>query len=119
MSHASSSSTRTVTYVGSRAASRPAITGESEKPMFNLLADVFQAGGIVPRTAVLEVHPAQLGRWLEELWGAGPANIPVPAPLPPAQPFLGNPGGIVQALDIPPAGNVSLAGPSGISPANP
>jgi len=85
--------------------------------MFNLLADVFQAGGVVPRTAVLEVHPAQLSRWLDEVWGAGPANIPLP-PVPGVPPYLGAPN-IIPALDSPPPGNVSLAGPSGISPANP
>ena len=84
--------------------------------MFNLLADVFQAGGS-PRTAVLEVHPAQLSRWLDEVWGAGPAKSRCRRPAA-CTPFLGAPN-IIPALDSPPPGAVSLAGPSGINPANP
>jgi hypothetical protein len=82
--------------------------------MFQILADVFQAGGTVPRTAALEVHPGQLSRWLDELWGAGPAVLPLPAALP----FLGDPN-IVAALDNSPPGPGSFSGPSGINPANP
>ncbi len=80
--------------------------------MFNLLADIFSV-----RTAVLEVHPAQLSRWLDELWGAGPANIPLP-PVPGVPPFLGTPN-IIPALDTPPPLGPSLSGNSGINPANP
>jgi hypothetical protein len=88
--------------------------------MFHLLGDVFKVVGGLSPTRALDVHPAQLSRWLEELWGTGPGKITtLPAPLPAAEHFLGNPGGIVQALDIPGPGNLSIAGPSGIDPSDP
>jgi hypothetical protein len=85
--------------------------------MFNVLANAFQAGGVLPRTAVLEVHPGQLSRWLDELWGAGPAPIPLPGGGPASPPFLGA-ANIVPALDNPPAGAQSFTGNSGISVAS-
>ncbi len=83
--------------------------------MFNVLANAFGAGGVLPRTAVLEVHPGQLSRWLDELWGAGPASIPLPTG--PKPPFLGA-ANIVAALDNPPTGAQSFTGTSGISTAS-
>src|SRR5262245_5553472 len=80
--------------------------------MFNLLANVFGAGPL-GRAAVLEVHPAQLSRWLDEVWGSG-AVVPS---APGVQAYLGA-ANIIPALDSPPPGNASLAGPSGINPAN-
>jgi hypothetical protein len=80
--------------------------------MFNLLADVFGAGPL-GRAAVLEVHPAQLSRWLDEVWGSGAVIAPAPG----VQAYLGA-NNIIPALDSPPPGNVSLAGASGINPAN-
>lgn len=81
--------------------------------MFNLLANAFQtAGG--QRSDVFRVHPAQLSRWLDELWGVGPAALFGGAPV-----FLGAPGAIVASLDKPPAGAPALADVSGINVAAP
>ena len=74
---------------------------------------------------MLEVHPGQLSRWLEEIWRSGPANLAVPPPPPPAPPlpaappFLGEPPGIGGALDAPPSTGATFLGASGINPLAP
>lgn len=63
-------------------------------------------------TDVLRIHPAQLNRWLEEVWAAGPANLPLPGG---GAPFLGQ-AGLLPALAYPvPAGGAgAMPGGSGI-----
>lgn len=80
--------------------------------MFNLLADMF-----APRSAALEVHPGQLSRWLDEVWGAGPGDIGL-GPILGVPPYLGAPN-IIQALEAPPAGGESFLGRAGIDPVDP
>lgn len=87
--------------------------------MFDLLAQAFQSKGHKP-TVALEVHPGQLSRWLDEVWGAGPAAT-ILDPLPGVEVFLGKTDGttnVVPSLDAPPAGAPSFVGPSGIDPTN-
>lgn len=80
--------------------------------MFNYLANQFPPAN---RADVLLIHPAQLSRWLDEVWAAGPPNL---GAFPAAGPFLGaiNP---VNDLRFPLPGGVvggAPAGPSGIQP---
>jgi hypothetical protein len=85
--------------------------------MFNILAKIFEQSLIGSGPSALKVHPGQLSRWLDEVWSAGPNQIGV-APAGAALPFLGNPGGIVAALDSPKAPAI-FKDPSGINPADP
>jgi hypothetical protein len=76
--------------------------------MFNLLADL-QPGG--NRPAALDFHPAQLCRWLDELWAAGPGALALPPPPPPLpnSPFLGDPAIVgTLALTPPSSGTASI-----------
>src|SRR5437763_13778520 len=83
--------------------------------MFNVLAQIFlQAAGAA--TDPLRVHPAQLSRWLDEVWSAGPPQIPV-EPSGFVLPFLGSPGGIIVTLDSP-SSPTMFKQPSGILPPN-
>ncbi len=85
--------------------------------MFDLLATIFQGAG-QPRSSVFEVHPGQLSRWLEELWGSGPGTIAYPPPIGGVGTLaLGSPN-IVNAMGQPPAGPGSFGGPSGINAAD-
>jgi hypothetical protein len=87
--------------------------------MFNILVNLFKNAGVAsPSTAVLSMHPAQLSRWLDEVWGEGPkfSNLPQ-VPSTTGTPFLGAPD-IVETFDTPPIGAFPFTGASGINPAN-
>jgi len=77
--------------------------------MFNILAQIFRdASGPSAGPAALDVHPAQLSRWLDEVWSAGPTAITVSPP--PGVPFLGNPPGILTTIDRPAFPFATLSG---------
>jgi hypothetical protein len=83
--------------------------------MFNILAQIFHDGGAPGGgSAALRVHPAQLARWLDELWDDGPALIGL-QPIAPNAPFLGNPAGIIDSIGLP----KNLTAPSGIVSTDP
>lgn len=84
--------------------------------MFHLLAEKFTNASDPSGTSVLRVHPGQLSRWLDELWGAGPGNTILPPKS--LSPFLGS-SAIVPSLDAPPAGGATFVGSSGIDVTNP
>jgi len=84
--------------------------------MFNVLAQIFEQASPGTATDALRVHPGQLSRWLDEVWSAGPPQIPVePASF--VVPFLGSPPGIIATLDSPTTPNI-FKQPSGINPPN-
>ena len=81
--------------------------------MFNILAALFENSKKQAPTDALRVHPAQLSRWLEEVWSDGPDQIEV-EPAGNKTNFLGNPGKIISALDSP----APFKSPSGIDYGN-
>lgn len=84
--------------------------------MFTILKSLVGNAGVAsPATAVLGLHPAQLSRWLDEVWGAGPqfVNVQGVGGIN-GSPFLGE-DNIISTFDTPPAGELGFTGVSGIN----